>query len=124
MNSLLAKVTGSFLLALLMTAAVPKAYFAHAAPVQKARPAPSPVPNPALDDAVAEAGRLRQELAKAYESINVMNPMSPQYGKGTPPAPGSPPPAAPIAQLQQILGNPAVQGYLKFFSSPAFAQGT
>jgi len=82
-------------------------------------------PSSASDD-VEQIARQRQENLKAYEALNQVNPFSSEYGKG--PAPGSPqagssiPQNGPMAALQKTLSNPAVQAYLKFFTSPKFSQ--
>jgi hypothetical protein len=77
-------------------------------------------PGPGSDDPAAELIRLRAEQSKAYESLNALNPFSESYGKIQGAVTAA---TGPVAQLQKLLSQPAVQGYLKLFSSPAFSQG-
>jgi hypothetical protein len=98
-----------------------------AAPAPAAQGAPqaaqAPSASPGNEDAAIEAERARAELQKAYEQINAMNPLSATYGKGLPAGASDIPADSPIANMQRLLSNPAVQGYLKFFSNPFFSKG-
>lgn len=70
--------------------------------------------------------RAREEMQRAYQTINALNPMSPDYGKSaaTTNPQASPVPVPPeVASLQKLLAQPAVQSYLKLFSNPSFQSG-
>lgn len=82
-----------------------------------------------MDAAIDDLNKSLQERAEFYNKLNAANPMSDQYGKGTAPTgPGAvsfqgKAPSASEARLLQVLSSPAVQGYLRLFSSQAFSRG-
>jgi hypothetical protein len=90
------------------------------APGNAAAPAPAPSSPSSGDDAVDELTRLRAEQQKAWETINGNNPLSAGFGQGSG---GVGAGTGPFEQINKILSQPAVQGYLKFFTNPAFSKG-
>ena len=75
------------------------------------------------DVGVDDAAQSHESYKKAFEQLNSLNPMSAEYGKAGPSGAQQQQLTGPAAQLQSLLSNPAVQGYLKLFSRPSFAQG-
>jgi hypothetical protein len=69
-------------------------------------------------DPVDELTRSRAEMQKAYDQLNNMNPLSADYQKTAPVTAAT----GPFADLNRLLSQPAVQGYLKFWSNPVFAK--
>ncbi|OFZ79284.1 MAG: hypothetical protein A3K03_05795 [Bdellovibrionales bacterium RIFOXYD1_FULL_44_7] len=86
--------------------------------VQAAKPARGQNDN---TDSAEELVKQRAEIQKAYESLNTLNPFSETYGNVAPPDRHTL--EGQMEQLQTLLSNPAVQGYLKLFTNPAFSRG-
>lgn len=61
--------------------------------------------------------KARKEMQQAYDAINVSNPFSSEHGKAAPA--GAPVATGRVAEIQKLLANPAVQGYLGAFNNPA-----
>lgn len=97
-------------------------------------------PAQSSDGAEADVQELQHssnQYRKVFQDLNRLNPMSADYQPNAVPPGGAAVPGAsalgggaggdalsgPAAQLQKLLSNPAVQGYLRFFNSPSFAQG-
>jgi hypothetical protein len=71
------------------------------------------------EDSAAELIRIHDQQKKAYQQLNNLNPFSAEYQKD--PA-GAAAATGPLAQITQLLAQPAVQGYLRFFQNPVFAE--
>ncbi len=81
------------------------------------QPRPSPGASAGEDGSAEEILKARKEMQQAYDSINVSNPFSADPGKALPP--GTPAGTGRVAEIQKLLANPAVQGYLGAFNNPA-----
>lgn len=77
----------------------------------------------AADDAVEELNRDLEARRSQIEALNRANPMSESYHPGAAAPPTSAASAAQVEKIQQLLSNPAVQGYLSLFSNPSFTSG-
>jgi hypothetical protein len=72
-----------------------------------------------VEDVAAEIEREKAAQTAAWAGLNNLNPFNPDAGKN-PAVAGQP---GPFEQLNRLLSQPAVQGYLKLFSNPTFARG-
>lgn len=80
---------------------------------------------PPHQEPAEEIRDLEAQKKAAVESLNRYNPFSPDYGKAKDAhAYNIPiPPNSPYASIEKFLSNRGVQAFLRFFSSPGFAQG-
>jgi hypothetical protein len=110
---------------LLLFAATPALATAPGFNIIKTKPLPSATPGqptapgqstPPADD-VGELMKNRAQFQQAYEGLNTNNPISADFNPGA--VTGA---TGPLAQMQKMLSNPMVQGYLRIFQNPALLE--